>query len=87
MCAQARVGLADDGADPQRTALTRDAVQRGDAVHVDEERRPEQAHVERGDEALTAREDLCFVASAGERSERVFERLGADVVERRRFHD
>ncbi len=87
MRTQARVGLADDGADPQSAAVVRNAVQPGDAVDVDEERRPEQAHVERGNEALAAGEDLRVVAAFGERRERVVERLGADVVERRRFHD
>ena len=48
MRAQAWVGLADDGADPQSAAVVRNAVQPGDAVDVDEERRPSRRMLSAG---------------------------------------
>ena len=78
-CVQPRVGLADGRADAERAVLARDAVEPGDAVDVDEQRRAQQPHVERGHEALAAGEHLRLVAVLGERRERLVERLRPHV--------
>ena len=63
--------LPDGRADPD-VAVRRDLAEAG-VVDVDEHARPDEAHGQRRDEALAARERLRVVAAVGERRERLLE--------------
>ena len=55
-------GLAYERADPESAVLLGNAVEAGNAIQVDEHGRPGQAHVQRGDEALPAGQQLGLTA-------------------------
>ena len=72
---QPRIGLPNRHADAER-AVFNDVVETGNAVDVHEQRRAQQAHVQRRHEALSACEHLRLVV-LGERRERVVETSAA----------
>src|SRR5262249_61621300 len=80
------VALAHEGADPQRSARLRHAVESGHAIDVDEHGRPGQPEVQHRGQALAAGQDLCLVAVPTQVVERLVDRARIDVVERRRLH-
>ncbi len=53
-----RRGLARAGADGERAVAQRDEIERGDAVDVEEQRRPRQPHREERHQRLSAGDDL-----------------------------
>ena len=80
------LALAHEGADPQRSARLRHAVESGHAIDVDEHGRPGQPEVQHRGQALAAGQDLRLVAVATQVVERLVDRARIDVVERRRLH-
>ncbi len=77
--------VAHQRADLDGAVLHRNALERIEAVDVDQERRTGQPHVERGDQALAAGEQT-RVGMLREEREGVVERPGFGVCERRRLH-
>ena len=63
-----------------------DESEPGNAVDVDEDRRPQQAEIEHRDEALAAREDLGVGARLRELGNGGVDALGHHVIEGRRLH-
>ena len=73
--------VPDQRTDDEPLGLQADPVEPGQAVDVDERGRSGQTHVERGDQALTARQDAAIGAVALEQSQGLVERGGPMIGE------
>ena len=62
------------------------ARQTGYSVDIDEQRRVDQPEIQHRDQALPAGQHLCRPVALRKRLNRVLDRTGAVVVERRGFH-
>ena len=80
------VGMPGEGADHEAFGSEADSVQSGQPIDVDERGGRGQSHVQRGDEALSARENAPIGSVALEQGQGLIERDGAMIGERRRFH-
>ena len=78
--------VTDERSELERVAGGDDPVEPGHAVDVDEVRGAREPVGEERHEALPAGEQLRVLAAVGEQRERVVERFGARVRERRRLH-
>ena len=83
---QALISLPNRRADHERTAFVTDVVKIENTIDVHQGARTEEPHVQGRDEALTAGQDFRFVSRFSQRGQRLFDRLGANVFERRRLH-
>src|SRR5207237_10596363 len=79
-----RLRVAYQRADLDVAVAARDAVEARHGVDVDQQARARQPHVERGDQALPARQGPR--ALAAEKFDRVLDRARPGVIERRRLH-
>ncbi len=79
-------GVPDQRTDPDPPVVDRHGVEAVDEVDVDEVGWRGQAHVEHGDEALPAREDLAVVADLTEHRDRLVDGAGSVVHERSGLH-
>jgi hypothetical protein len=80
------VGMPGEGADHEAFGSDRDRVQSGQAIDVDERGGRGQSHIQRGDEALPARENAPIGSVALEQDQGLLERGGAVIGKRSRFH-
>src|SRR5256885_5167315 len=74
-------GVAREGADAQGAVLGVQKVQLGDAVEVEQPRRPREAKVHHRHQALAAGEDLALLAMLRKQCEQGIERLRGVVFE------
>jgi hypothetical protein len=80
------LGVPRQRADAQHTGVERDAAQRGEPGNVHQQRRLRQPRVQGGEQRLAAGEHARVVAVLRQQRVCMLRRLGADVVESRRFH-
>jgi hypothetical protein len=66
--------------------MQRDTIEARNAVQIDQDAGLRQPHIERGHQALPAREQLGSVAMLTQKLDRVLDRTGLRIRKRRRLH-
>jgi hypothetical protein len=79
-------GVTGQRTDPDGVGVAADVGQLGEPVHVHQVRGGGQAHVEQRHQALAAGEHLAVVADLGQHGQRLLDRGGPVVLERRWLH-
>ena len=79
-----RLRVAHERTDLDLTVTERDTIEARHAIDVNDELRPAQPHVQRGDQALSAGQEARILRA--HQLDGVIERAGSLIGERRRLH-